>query len=136
MTLRLEIVTPEAKTFSDDVDQVVLPGVEGEFGVLPGHEALVTQINPGELVVSQKGQTHLLAVGEGFVEVLPDKVSVITDMAIRADDINEAEAEAARKRAEEALTQKLSDDENAAVQAALQKSLAQLHVKRRRRGGA
>ena len=133
MSLRLEIVTPEAKTFSDEVDQVVLPGVEGEFGVLPGHEPFVTQILPGELVVTQKGQLHHLAVGEGFVEVQPNYVSVLTDMAVKADDINEAEAEAARKRAEEALSQKLSDEETAAVQAVLQKSLAQLHVKRRRR---
>ncbi len=135
MSLRLEIVTPEAKTFSDEVDQVVLPGVEGEFGVLPGHEPFVTQILPGELVVTQKGQLHHLAVGEGFVEVQPTYVSVLTDMAVKADDINEVEAEAARKRAEEALTQKLSDEETAAVQAVLQKSLAQLHVKRRRRTG-
>ena len=135
MSLRLEIVTPEAKTFSDEVEEVVLPGVEGEFGVLPGHEPLVTQILPGELMITQKGQRHYLAVGEGFVEVQPTQVSVLTDMAIRADDINEMEVEAARKRAEEALSQKLSGEESAAVQAALQKSLAQLHVKRRRRAG-
>jgi F-type H+-transporting ATPase subunit epsilon len=133
MPLRLEIVTPDSKTFSDDVDQVVLPGVEGEFGVLPGHEVLVTQILPGELVATQGGSQHFLAVGEGFVEVRPDRVSVLTDMAIKADDINEAEAEAARKRAEEALSQKLSDEETAAVQSALLRSMAQLHVKKRRR---
>ena len=133
--LRLEIVTPEAKTFSDDVEQVVLPGVEGEFGVLPGHEPLVTQILPGELVATQNGQPLYLAVGEGFVEVQPDRVSVLTDMAMRADDINEMEVEAARKRAEDALAQKLTDEESAAVQASLQKSLAQLRVKRHRRTG-
>lgn len=133
MPLRLEIVTPESKTFSEEVDQVVVPGVEGEFGVLPGHEPLITQILPGELVITQKGQNHYLAVGEGFVEVQSNRVSVLTDMAIRADDINEVEAEAARKRAEEALAEKLSGEETASVQAALQKSLAQLHVKRRRR---
>lgn len=132
MPLRLEIVTPEAKTFSDNVDQVVLPGTEGEFGVLPGHEALVTQILPGELVVTQSGRSTFLAVGEGFVEVQPDRVSVLTDMAIRADDINEAEVEQARKRAEEALSKKLDDEEEATVRASLQKTLAQLHVKRRR----
>ncbi len=133
MPLRLEIVTPESKTFSEEVDQVVVPGVEGEFGVLPGHEPLITQILPGELVITQKGQNHYLAVGEGFVEVQSNRVSVLTDMAIRADDINEVEAEAARKRAEEALAEKLGAEETASVQAALQKSLAQLHVKRRRR---
>lgn len=133
MPLRLEIVTPEAKTFSEDVDQVVLPGSEGEFGVLPGHELIFTQIMPGELVILQHGETHYLAVGEGFVEVAGDHVSVLTDMAIKADDINEMEAENARKRAEEALTQKLTSEESASVMAALQRSMAQLHVKRRRR---
>lgn len=132
MPIRLEIVTPEAKTFSDEVDQVVLPGIEGEFGVLPGHERFITQVLPGELVITQKGENHYLAIGEGFVEVQPDRVSVLTDMAIRADDINEVEVEEARKRAETALAEKLSSEEVASVQAVLQKSLAQLHVKRRR----
>lgn len=134
MPLRLEIVTPEKKTFSEEVEQVVLPGVEGEFGVLPGHEPLVTQITPGELVITQAGQVLHLAVGEGFVRVEPNRVSVLTDMALKADDINETEAEEARRRAEEALSQKLTAEETASVQASLQKSLAQLHVKRRRRG--
>ena len=133
MSLRLEIVTPEAKIFSDDVEQVVLPGVEGEFGVLPGHERLITQILPGELDIIQNGQRQLLAVGEGFVEVQPNRVSVLTDMAIRADDINEAETEAARQRAEQALAQKMSSEETAAVEAALQKSMAKLRVRRRQR---
>jgi len=96
---------------------------------------LVTQILPGELVATQNGQPLYLAVGEGFVEVQPDRVSVLTDMAMRADDINEMEVEAARKRAEDALAQKLTDEESAAVQASLQKSLAQLRVKRHRRTG-
>jgi F-type H+-transporting ATPase subunit epsilon len=136
MALKLEIVTPEAKTFSDDVEQVVLPGVEGEFGVLPGHESLITQILPGELVVTQKnGKLQYLAVGDGFVEVQSNRVAVLTDMAIRADDINELDAENARKRAEEALSQKLSDEETAIVQATLQKSIALLHVKRRKHTG-
>jgi len=134
MPLHLEIVTPEARTFSDDVDQVVLPGIEGEFGVLPGHVPLVTQILPGELDVTQNGKMLSLAVGEGFVEVGPDRVSVLTDMAMKAEEINEQEAEAARKRAEEALaSHKLGSDEEAAVQAALQRTLAKLQVKRRRR---
>jgi F-type H+-transporting ATPase subunit epsilon len=132
MKIKLEIVTPEENAFSEEVDQVVLPGIEGEFGVLPGHECLMTQILPGELVVTQNNKVHYLAVGEGFVEVRPDRVSVLTDMALRADDINEMEAEEARKRAEEALAHKLSDEETASVQAALQRSLVQLHVKRRR----
>ena len=134
MPFHLEIVTPDAITFSGDVDEVVLPGVEGEFGVLPGHESLITQILPGELIVTQKEQNLYLAVGEGFVEVQPDHVSVLTDMAVQAKDIDAAAVEAARKRAEEALSGKLLDPEEiAATQVALQEIQAQLHVQRRRR---
>ena len=133
-TFRLEIVTPEGRSFSDDVDAVVIPGVEGEFGVLAQHMPLMTQIKPGELQVQKGEQEILLAVGEGFVEVIGDRVSVLTDMAIQAADIDEAKAEEARKRAELALEQKLSAEEVAAVTASLERSLAQLRVKRRRHG--
>jgi F-type H+-transporting ATPase subunit epsilon len=134
-TLRLEIVTPEAKTFSDDVDSVVIPGSEGEFGVLPQHVALMTEIVPGELRIMKGGEETRLAVGSGFVEVTQESVSVLTDMAIREEEIDESGAEAAIKRAEEAMKNKHLDEEgHAAVQAALQKSAAQLRVKRRRVG--
>ncbi|MDD2710848.1 MAG: ATP synthase F1 subunit epsilon [Verrucomicrobiae bacterium] len=131
MPLRLEIVTPEAKTFDSDVDLVVLPGVEGEFGVLPGHEHLITQILPGELVVRQNNQEIYLAVGEGFVEVDADRVSVLTDMAVNANDIDEKEAEEARKRAEKALEEK-GGVEDEAYQAMLRNSLAKIKVKQHR----
>jgi F-type H+-transporting ATPase subunit epsilon len=133
-TLRLEIVTPENRAYSEDVEMVVLPGVEGEMGILPMHVPLMTQIKPGELVVTKGGQRVHLAVGEGFVEITQERVSVLTDMAIDERQIDESAAEAAVKRAEEALKGKeLGGEEAAAVQAALAKSLAQLHVKRRRR---
>jgi F-type H+-transporting ATPase subunit epsilon len=133
MPLLLEIVTPETKTFSDQVDAVVVPSVEGELGILPHHVGLLTQIEPGELRVTQGGQEIRLAVGGGFVEVSEDKVSVLTDMAIREDEIDESAAEEAMKRAEAAMKdEKLFGEEHAAVNAALQKSLAQLKVKRRR----
>jgi F-type H+-transporting ATPase subunit epsilon len=135
-TLRLEIVTPESRAYSDDVDMVVVPGVEGEMGILPMHMPLMSQIQPGELIVSKGNQTLHLAVGEGFVEVTEDHVNVLTDMAIEEKQIDEAAAEAAVKRAEEALaSHEYGGEEAATVQAALMKSLAQLHVKRRRRGG-
>jgi len=134
-TLRLEIVTPETRAYSDDVDMVVIPATEGEIGVLPMHVPLMTQITPGELVVLKGNQTLHLAIGEGFVEVTQERVNVLTDMAIEERQIDEAAAEAAVKRAEEALArQDYGDEESAAVQASLAKSLAQLHVKRRRRG--
>lgn len=132
-TLKLEIVTPEAKTYSDDVDSVVIPGVEGEMGVLPQHVPLMTKLAPGELRVA-KGQEEIrLAVGEGFVEISQTSVTVLTDMAINENEIDESAAEAAMKRAEEAIkADHVSDEQLAALQATLQKSLAQLKVKRRR----
>ena len=135
-TLRLEIVTPDHRAYSDDVEMVVIPGIEGEMGILPMHVPLMTLITPGELVVTKGGQTLHLAIGEGFVEVTQERVNVLTDMAIDERQIDEAAAEAAVKRAEESLASKEhGGEEAAAVQAALAKSLAQLHVKRRRRHG-
>jgi len=134
-TLKLEIVTPEAKIFSQDVEIVFVPGVEGELGILPKHIPLMTMIKPGELRVSSNGKETFMAVGDGFVEVTGDSVTVLTDMAVEEHAIDESVAEAAVKRAQEALRgEHLGDEEVASVQAALQKSLAQLHVKRRRHG--
>jgi F-type H+-transporting ATPase subunit epsilon len=131
-TLKLEIVTPEAKTYSEDVEMVTLPGVEGEMGIFPMHVPLMTQIVPGEIIVRKGNQDFFLAVGEGFVEITGDSVSILTDMAIKAQDIDESKAEEARKRAEERLRgEKMSDEEVASVTAALAHSLAQLKVKRR-----
>ncbi len=130
-TLKLEIVTPEAKTFSEDVDMVTLPGVEGEMGIFPMHVPLMTQISSGEITVRSGGKEFFLAVGEGFVQITGEKVAVMTDMAIKAEDIDESKAEEARRRAEARLSEKLDDEEAATVQAALAHSLAQLKVKRR-----
>ncbi len=133
-TLRLEIVTPEARAYSADVEMVVLPAVEGEMGIYPQHIPLITQIKPGELIVTQGGRQTALAVGDGFVEVTGDKVSVIVDMALQEADIDESAAEAAIKRAEARLNEEhIGSEEAAMVQASIAKSLAQLHVKRRRR---
>jgi F-type H+-transporting ATPase subunit epsilon len=132
-TLKLEIVTPEARIYSEDVDMVTLPAVEGEMGIFPQHIALMTQVVHGEIIARKGSQEHCLAVGEGFVEITGDRVAILTDMAIRADDIDEARAEEARKRAEARLAEKLGDEELASVQAALLHSLTQLNVKRRHR---
>ena len=134
-TLKLEIVTPEAVTYSEDVDMVTLPGVEGEMGIFPMHVPLMTQIVPGEVTVRKNGQDYFLAVGEGFVEITGGRVAILTDMAIKAGDIDETKAEEARKRAEQRLSEKLSAEETANVSAALAHSLAQLKVKRRNRPG-
>jgi F-type H+-transporting ATPase subunit epsilon len=129
-TLKLEIVTPEAKIFSDDVDMVTLTGVEGDMGILPGHEPVMTQLVAGEVTVRKAGQTIFLAVGDGFLQITASRVSVLTDMAIKADDIDEAKAEEARQKAEARLAQKLSDEESATVHAALVHATTQLKVKR------
>jgi len=132
-TLQLEIVTPEAKVFSDYVEMVTLTGVEGDLGILPGHEPVMTQLTAGEIIVRKEGENIFLAVGDGFVQVTGERVAVLTDMAIKADDIDEAAAEQARQKAEARLTQKLSDEEAATVQAALVHATTQIRVKQRHR---
>ncbi|MBS0659536.1 MAG: ATP synthase F1 subunit epsilon [Verrucomicrobia bacterium] len=133
-TLKLEIVTPEAKAYSDDVDMVVLPGFEGEMGILPNHAPLLSLLRPGELRVKKGGQEFALAVGEGFVEIHQTAVSVLTDMAIEEAKIDENATQAALDRAQAALKNKdLGGEEVAAIEAAIAKSLAQLNLKRKKR---
>jgi F-type H+-transporting ATPase subunit epsilon len=132
-TLTLEIVTPLEIAFSEEVEMVTLPAIEGQTGVYPGHVRVITQIEPGEIIVQAKGQERFLAVGEGLVEITPTSVSILTDMAIPAEQIDEAKAEEARARAAARLREKISDEEVATVNASLVRSLAQLQVKRRRR---
>jgi F-type H+-transporting ATPase subunit epsilon len=131
-TLKLEIVTPEKTAYSEDVEMVTLPGSEGELGVYPNHVPLLTTLNPGELRVLKGGRETFLAIGEGFVEITASTVSVLTDMALEPAVIDESAAEAAVARAKAAMKDDLGAEEVAAVQASLQKALAQLHVKRRR----
>jgi F-type H+-transporting ATPase subunit epsilon len=130
-TLKLEIVTPDAKPFSDDVEMVTLPGVEGEMGIYPQHVPLMTQIVPGEIAVRKGGQDSFLAVGEGFVEITGERVAILTDMAIKAEDIDEAKAEEARRRAEARLAEHIDEEETAVTTAALARATAQLRVKKR-----
>lgn len=132
-TLKLEIVTPEGTAYSEDVEMVGLRSVDGQIGILPNHVRLMTQMLPGEMMVRKEGRDQFLAVGEGLVEVTGDHVAIATDMAVAAENIDEAIAEEARRRAEARLRDKISDEEVASVNAALARSLAQLHVKRRRR---
>jgi len=132
-TIRLEVVTPDATVYSEDVDMVTLPGVEGQMGVQPQHVRLMTQLVPGELIVHKSGHDEFMAVGEGLVEITNERVSIVTNMAIAMDKIDEAAAEEARQRAAARLREKLSSEEVASVNASLARSLAQLHVKRRHR---
>ena len=133
-TLRLEIVTPDGIVYSEDVDMVTFPSVEGELGILPQHVGLMTQLVPGEMIVRRGGHDEFLAVGDGLVEVTRKRVSILTNMAIAADKIDEARVEEARQRAEARLKEKVSAEEIASLNASIARSLVQLHVKRRRRG--
>lgn len=132
-TLTLEIVTPEGVQRYDDVELVTLPGVVGEMGVYPQHVPLMTQMVPGEIVVHKEGRDVFIAAGGGLIEVTAKRVSVLTDLAVEADRIDEAKAEEARRRAETRLQEKLSAEEVASVNASLARSVAQLRVKRRQR---
>lgn len=132
-TLKLEIVTPEAVAYSDEVEMVTLPGSEGQMGIYPMHVPLMAKLQPGELIVRKGDQDHSLAVGEGLIEIAGDRVSIVTDMAVAAEHIDDEKVEEARRRAEARLREKLSDEEVASVNASLARSLAQLRVKRRHR---
>ena len=114
---------------------VTLPGSEGELGVFPRHVPVLTILKPGELRVVKDGRTSSLAVGEGFIEITPERVSVLTDMALEAEKIDLSAAEQAVARAQAAMKEDHSAEDVASIQASLQKALAQLHVKRRHRHG-
>jgi F-type H+-transporting ATPase subunit epsilon len=132
-TLKLEIVTPEEKIFSEDVEMVTLPGSEGELGVYPNHVPVLTAIKPGELRIVRDGRETAMAVGEGFVEIKADAVSILTDMALQPEKIDIEAAEKAVERAQAAMKEDTTPEQLVAIQSSLQKALAQLHVKRRHR---
>ena len=139
MAIRLDIVTAERLVYSDEVDIVVAPGVEGELAILPSHAPLMTTLAPGELLLRREGEETSLAVSGGFLEVRPDRVTVLADSAERAEEIDASRAEEAKRRAEERLLgRQLGETDLARAEAALRRSLIRLRVaeKRRRRGRA
>ena len=131
--MRLDIITAERVVFSEDVDVVVAPGVEGELGILPHHAPLMTMLQPGELRVRSGGEEFFLAVSGGFLEVRPDRVIVLADAAERVEEIDMARAEEAKRRAEERLGLPAPDVDLAQAEAALRRSLARLKIGERRR---
>ena len=134
MSLHLEIVTPEKKIFSDTVDNVYLPGVDGEMGILPSHAGLVTALQPGELRYERAGQVLTLAIGSGFAEIGHDKAVVLTDMALGEAEIDEKATEEAIQRAEEKLStieHSMDAEEVAYLQAIIAKQSAALRFKRK-----
>ena len=134
MSLTLEIVTPEARVFSSPVDTVVIPTVEGEIGILPGHIPLLTQVESGELRLTRNGQVEILAVGSGFAQIAGDRISILAESAIELEKIDVNAVENALKRAEDSLrnTAALEPAEIERLEGIVRFSVAQLGVKRRR----
>jgi F-type H+-transporting ATPase subunit epsilon len=133
--IRCEIVTAERTVFADEVDLVVAPGIEGQLGILPHHAPLITALTFGELIIHRENQEdEFIAIGGGFMEVGPDHVTILADSAERAEEIDEARAEAARRRAEETMAQEQREDADLArAEAALRRSMIRLKVARRKR---
>lgn len=128
-TTRLDIVTAERLVFSEDVDMVIAPGVLGQLGILPHHTPLMTVLQPGEIRIKKGGEEISLAVTGGFLEVRPDRIIVLADAAERAEEIDEARAEAAKRRAQERLVEKRRNrDEESQAEAALHRAIARLKV--------
>ena len=128
-SLKLDIVTAERVVYSEDVDTVIAPGVEGQLGILPHHAPLMTMLQAGELVARKGGQEEIIAISGGFLEVRPDRVIVLADQAERAEEIDMARAEAAKKRAEERLRdRKVVGLDEARAEAALRRALTRLSV--------
>jgi F-type H+-transporting ATPase subunit epsilon len=131
--LHLKIVTPEAQIRDEMVEQVNVTTTQGEIGILPHHADLISKIVPGELKIKKGSKIEYFATGDGFLQVTNNVLTIMTDLAESAASIDERAVEQAKKRAEEALEQKLGDEEYAETLAILEKSLAQLKVKRRHR---
>jgi len=135
-TLKLEIVTPESRIYSEDVEMVTLPGSEGEAGIYPNHVPLMTQVHAGEILVSRGGELDTVAISEGFAEITGDHVAILTDNAANSDDIDEAAAEEAKAKAKQRLEEggDVSEEEAKALTQAILYSQAQIKAKRRKRG--
>ncbi|HLB28442.1 MAG TPA: F0F1 ATP synthase subunit epsilon [Dehalococcoidales bacterium] len=139
MPIKLDIVTAEKLVYSDDVDAVIAPGIEGELGILPHHANLMTMLAPGELRIRRAGEEISMAISGGFLEVRPDKIVVLADAAERDTEIDFSRAEEAKRRAQERLARHVPGIDVARAEAALQRSIARLKVadkRRRRRLGA
>ena len=134
MPIPLRVVSVERSLFEGDVDFIVANGADGELGILPRHAALMTSLKPGTLKITQGDKETLLFVGGGFLEVLPDRVTVLADTAERAEEISIERAEEARKHAQEKLAGTLTTSEEVEFQQALAMAEARLRLARARRG--
>jgi F-type H+-transporting ATPase subunit epsilon len=132
-TLKLEIVTAERQTYSDDVNVVVAEGIEGQLGILPHHAPLITMLKPGELLIRKDSEETYMAITGGFLEVRPDKVIILADACERSEEIDMERAEAAKHRAEERLKLRAPEIDASQAEAALRRSLIRIKVAERRR---
>jgi F-type H+-transporting ATPase subunit epsilon len=132
-SVKLDIVTAERVVFSDEVETILAPGIDGELGILPSHAPLMTMLVPGELLVKRSGEEFSLAISGGFLEIRPDRVIVLADTAERAEEIDAARAEEAKHRAQEQLNQPLAEGDAARIEASLRRSLVRLRVAEKRR---
>ena len=135
MKLTLNILTPQSRVYSGESDEVIVPTVSGEIGILPNHVSLLTQILPGELRVKSGGKTNSFAILGGYLEVNNNQVNVLGDYAVRAEDIEVAKAEQAKAKAEKLMSEKVSLEDLATLRGELVKSILQLKVARRHRSG-
>lgn len=128
MNLILEIITPEKVVYKDEIDEAVVPTVDGEIAILPSHINLLTQINPGELIIKKGSTQQYLAITGGFLEVRENKISILADYAVKAQDIEVARAMEAKKRAEKIMSEKASDNDLRVAQAEMIKAILELKV--------
>ena len=128
--MNLEIVTPEAKVYEDTIDSIVMPTTSGEIDILPGHIPLVSEVEPGEIIVSKSGESQSLAISKGFAQCVGDKISILAENAIHIDEIDES----AQRRAEESLAtmEKMTDEEIAMLETQIAYARAQILVKKKR----
>jgi len=127
-TIRLDIVTPEKIIYSDDVQTVVAPGIEGDLGILPNHTPLITTLRPGALMVRKDGEDLHLAILGGFLEVRPNRVIILADAAERHEEIDKEEAEEAKRQAAQRLSCKETNVDMASAEAQLRHALVRLKV--------
>lgn len=133
MKLKVDILTPESHVFSGEADEILVPTVKGQIGILPGHVSLLTQILPGEIEIKTNGKTHFMAIMGGYLEVNNNQVNILGDYAVRAEDIEVAKAEQAKTKAEKLKKEKLSQQDMIEIESNLRKSLLELKVAKRKR---
>lgn len=134
MTLQLEIISPEKTILSDQVDEVVVPTTTGQITVLPGHMPLISLLSEGELLVNKNGKETSIVVSGGYIEVGKNNVSILTNYAIRSEEIELAEAQAAKEKAEKIMQEKVSQEDFAQAQAAFGRAILELKIAEKRRG--